>query len=109
MKEDNQWRPIETAPKDGRIFEARNADHPNRGSFPMLRNIKHIFRDGQFTTKDMGGWIKVLDNEPGHIDIADTPTPPRVPFSLAPDQCNQNIRYEWRDTFSPAQQDRSLS
>lgn len=89
-----QWKPIESAPRDGTVFIARNADHPKWGSWPMLRNVRHVYQDGSWACLDLGGWLEVLSIEPDY-EGGISPVGLSVPFAIAADELNRTVRYEW--------------
>jgi hypothetical protein len=90
------WQPIETAPKDGTVFIARNADHPSFGSWPMVRNVRWTYSDGitDFVCADLGAWLRVLSIEPDYEE-GHSVGGCGVPYSIAPDDLNTSVRYEW--------------
>lgn len=90
-----EWQPIETAPRDGTVFLARNADHPGFGVWPMLRRVRWVLNEGTLRRDlvDDGCWLHVTDNTPDLDDGTDRT--PYVPFSVAPDEHNRSVRYEW--------------
>ena len=92
-----EWQDIETAPKDGTVFIARDADHPNWGSWPMLRHVVWRFNPDieDFVADDRGAWLRVGNYEPDYEDGHTTGRIATVPFSIAPDEYNQSVRYEW--------------
>ena len=94
-----QWQPIETAPKDGTAFIGRNADHPNWGSWAMMRHIFHnvCLKTGHRSIEDMGAWLIVNDN----YEISAKQKCPHIPFSIAPDKYNKSVRYEWMSFPEP--------
>lgn len=89
------WQSIESAPKDGTVFLARNADHHSFGVWPMMRRVRHVVESGEFRCIDMGAWLIVGSIEPDYHGGNDTPEPVTVPFSIAPDKYNSSVRYEW--------------
>jgi hypothetical protein len=99
----NDWQPIATAPKDGAVFIARNADHPEWGSWPMLRSVRHVCDEGEWTCRDMGAWLHVLPIEPDY-DHGSSPFDPAVPFAIASDKLNRSVRYEWMPLPEPPKQ-----
>ena len=88
-----EWQSIETAPKDGAVFLARNADRLSFGSWPMMRHVKWTVNEmtGKYEMQDMGAWLIICDNEP---DFSDTGMP-FIPHSFAADKYNKSVRYEW--------------
>lgn len=97
------WQPMETAPRDGTVFIARNADHPNWGSWAMLRNVIWRYNSavGDFFCEDKGGWLHVLNHEPDHQEGHTSGGITHVPFAMAPDDCNISVRYEWMPFPTP--------
>jgi len=95
------WRPIEEAPKDGSVFIARNSEHPSFGSWAMLRSVRYALRDREFVCIDLGAWLHVGDIEPDYENGRATPAPITVPFSIAADDLNTGVRYEWRPLPPP--------
>ena len=95
-----EWQDISTAPKDGTVFIARDADHPDWGSWPMLRWVDWLVDDaGGYVMHDRGGWLHVLHNEPEGWQTEKQP--PRVPLAIAPDVWNGSVRYEWMSLPAP--------
>jgi len=90
------WRSIGSAPTDGTVFLARNADHHSFGVWPMMRRVRHVVEGGEFRCIDLGAWLIVGDIEPDYLEGNDTVEPVTVPFSIASDECNKSVRYEWR-------------
>lgn len=90
------WEPIDSAPHDGSLFIARNADHPDWGAYPMMRRVRHCWSDDAngFVVQDLGAWLQVRGNEPNYEDGGDSGE--GVPFSIAADEYNKSVRYEWK-------------
>lgn len=95
------WRPIETAPKDGTPFLARNAEHLWMGCWVMMRSVRYetVEVDGGSLIApkmtDLGAWLHVRPIEWEPDDISDRPFIQSVPFSIAADRWNSTVRYEW--------------
>lgn len=88
------WQPMETAPRDGTLFIARNADHPNWGPWPIMRRINwHIDHEtGKPFYEDGGGWIQACDAN--SFEGVEGPVV-SIPCSIAMDKYNTSVRYEW--------------
>ena len=93
QKHDGRWQPIKSAPRDGTVFIGRNADYPNWGSRAMMRHVVHKVcpETGNRSIEDMGAWLIVNDND----EISVKPQCPHIPFSIAADEYNKSVRYEW--------------
>ena len=91
------WQSIESAPRDGTVFIGRNADHPSFGSYAMLRHVRWRLDEntGKRVMEDMGAWIIVRDNGPDFDNFAPEHRFPFAPISLAADEWNRSVRYEW--------------
>ena len=83
-----QWRPIESAPRDGTVFIGRNADHPNWGSYAMMRHVLWCYSEDalDFVCDDLGAWIMVRDHEPDREEGNTSGRTPHVPSAIAPDK-----------------------
>ncbi len=89
------WRPHETLPRDGTVIIARNADHPEWGSWAMLRRVHWVLDEdtGKRHMLEGGAWLHVCDHT---SDVGSKDFTPFVPFSLAADDYNKDVRYEWQ-------------
>lgn len=89
------WRTIADAPRDGTLFIARNADHPEWGSWPMQRNVRWSLLDEEWVREDRDGWLHGCDIEPDYHEGHSTGGA-GMPYSLAVDEHNTSVRYEWQ-------------
>lgn len=95
-----KWRPIESAPRDGKVFIGCNLDHPSFGSWVMYRRVRHWWnKNGESECEDMGGWAIVRDLEPDYHEGQDEGPEPAV--SMAPDELNTSVRYGWMPLPDP--------
>lgn len=95
------WQPIDTAPKDGSLFIARNADHPEWPCWPMLRNVRWSLGDDGFKAADLGGWLIACNIEPDYDEGHPTGGMGEIPTCIAADELNRSVRYEWMPLPEP--------